>query len=124
MRRDLLVEVALPVEPLGDRLDHEVALREAREIAAVVGGLDRRGAILGRERRRLLLGETRDRFGDEAIGVAFLGRQVVQHHRNASVGEVRGDLRAHHAGAEDGGLANQEWRCGHGGSQSGSFGPT
>ena len=109
-------KIALPVEPLGDGLDHEVGLREAREIAAVVGGLDRRGAVLGRERRRFLLGETRDGFGDEAIGVAFLGRQVVEHHWNASVGEVRGDLGAHHASAEDGGLANQEWRCGHGGS--------
>ena len=33
VRRDLLVQVALPVEALGDRLDHEIAFGEAREVA-------------------------------------------------------------------------------------------
>ena len=40
------------------------------------------------------------------LAVAFLRRQVEQQHRHAGVGEVRGDLRAHDAGAEHGGLAD------------------
>ena len=51
-----------------------------------------------------------DGLGHEAVGIALLRRQVEQQHRNAGVGEVRGDLRAHDAGAEDGGLANRKKR--------------
>ena len=38
----------------------------------------------------------------------FLGRQVEQHHRHLDVDQVGGDLRAHHAGAEHGDLADLE----------------
>ena len=56
----LRVEIALPVEPLGDRLDHEVAVGEAREIVVVVGDLDRRRELGHAERRRLELRQARD----------------------------------------------------------------
>ena len=108
MRPDLRVKVALPVHPLGDGLDHEVAIGEAREIAVVVRGVDVRGAIGGRERRRLELRETGERLVDDAVRVAFLRREVEQDHGNARVDEMGGDLRAHYAGAENGGLADEK----------------
>jgi hypothetical protein len=40
------------------------------------------------------------RFLHDAVGIALLSRKVEQHHRHARVDEMRGDLRAHHAGAE------------------------
>ena len=110
MRRDFFVEIALPIEPLGDRLDHEIAFGEAREVAAVIGGLDGRCAVLGCQRCRLQLGETRDGFDDEPVGVAVFGGQVVQQRRDAGVGQVRGDLRTHHTGAENGGFAQEDRR--------------
>ena len=106
MRPDLRVEIALPVHPLGDGLDHEVALGEAREVAVVVRDVDVRGAIGGRERRRLELRETGERLVDDAVGIALLRREVEQDDGNARVDEMSGDLRAHHAGAEHGGLAD------------------
>ena len=46
---------------------------------------------------------------DDAVRVAFLRRQVEQHRVDAGIGQVRGDLRAHHAGAEHGGLAYKQF---------------
>ena len=108
MRRDLLVEVVLPVHALGDRLDDEVAVGEQREVCVVVGGVDVGDAILGRQRRRLELLQAVDRLVDDAVRVAFLGGKVEQDDGHVGVGEVRGDLRAHDAGAEDGHLADEE----------------
>ncbi len=51
VRRDLRVQLALPVGALGDRLDDEVALRKTSEVAVVVRRLDACGAILRGERR-------------------------------------------------------------------------
>ncbi len=110
VRRDLFVEVALPVEALRDGLDHEVAFGEPCEVAAVVRGLDRRRTVLGAQRRRFELGQAGDRLGHETVGITFLGGKVVQQRRNAGIGEVRGDLRAHDAGAEDGNLADDQRR--------------
>ncbi len=45
-----------------------------------------------------------------AFGIALLRGEVEQHDRHAGVGEVRGDLRAHDAGAEHRNLAYQK-RC-------------
>ncbi len=106
VRRDLFVEIALPVEALRDGLDDEVAIGKARQIAAVIRGVDRRGAILDAQRRGLELGESGDRLGHETIRVAFLCGEVEQHDGDAGVGQVRGNLRTHDAGAENGGLAN------------------
>ena len=106
--RDFLVEIALPVETLRDGLDDQVAIGEARQIAAVIRGVDRRCAILDAQRRGFELGESGDRLGHEAIRVAFLRGEVEQHDGDAGVGKVRGNLRAHDAGAEDGGLADDQ----------------
>ena len=108
MRGNIFVEVALPVEALSDGFDHEVAFGEPCEIAAIIRGLDRIRAILRAQRRGLELGEARDRLGHQAVRITFLGRKVEQQDGDIGVGEVRGDLRAHHAGAEYGNLADEE----------------
>ncbi len=110
MRRDLLVQFALPVEPLGDRLDHEVAFGELREIGAVVARIDGEGTVARAERRGLLPGKARDRLRHEAVGITLLARKVEKQDRNVRVDEMRGDLRAHHAGAKHGNLADDQWR--------------
>ncbi len=114
MRRDFFVEIALPIHALGDGLDHEVALREPTEIAAVIRRLDGRRAVRDPERGGLLLRQCCDRLRHQAIRVAFLCRKVEQHDGNAGIGEVGGDLRAHDPCAEHGGLADEQTGRGHG----------
>lgn len=98
--RDLVVEVALPVHALGNRLDHQVAVLELRQVFFVVGWRDQIGFCRHTERRRLELFQVGNRLlGNRAFG-AFLGRQVKQHHRHAHIDEVGRNLRPHHPGAE------------------------
>ena len=106
MRRDLGVEVLLPIESLCDRLDHEVAFAKQRKIGIVVASLDGARAILRRQRRGIDACEVGDGLGHEAVGIALLRRQVEQAHRNLSVSEMRGNLRAHDARAEHRSLTN------------------
>ena len=108
MRRDLGVEVELPLHLLGDRLDDEVTFAQTGEIAAVVGGLDVLRAILRGEGRRIEFLHAGERLVDDAVGRAFLGRQVEQDHRHVGVGAMGGDLRPHDAGAEDGDFTDDE----------------
>src|SRR5207244_6905294 len=68
---------------------------------------------LGRQRRRLELLQILDRLEGDAVRVAILGGKIEQQDRDAGVGEVRRNLRAHHAGAEHGDLAHEEMRFGH-----------
>ena len=113
MRRDLLVKRLFPIHALGYRLDHEVASGEQREMLVVVCRRDAGGAVLCRQRRGLELLQVLDRFLRDAVRIALLGRKIEQQRRNAGVGEVRGDLRAHDARTEDGGLANEDARLRH-----------
>lgn len=108
VRRDLLVQVVLPVHPLGDRLDHEVAFGELRDVVLVVRGFEIFRVVLHAERRGRQLLQVLDRLQRDAVFRAFLGRQIEQQHGHARIDEMRGDLRAHHAGAEHGNLANVE----------------
>ena len=111
VRRDLLVERVLPVQALGDRLDHQVALGQQRQIVLVVGGADARGLGGETERRRLELLQVLDRLqrdGALRAGLAGGRGQVEQHDRHAHIDQMGGDLRAHHAGAEHGDLADIE----------------
>ena len=108
-RGDLLVQVLLPVHPLGDGLDDQVAAAQLLQAGLVVGRGDALGQGLAGERGRAELAEVGDGLGDDAIGVAFLGRQVEQHRVDTGVGQVRSDLRAHHAGAEDGDAAHKQF---------------
>jgi hypothetical protein len=106
VRRDLRVQVALPVDAFGDRLDHEVAVGEQRKVAAVVCRRDRRRQVLRAQWRGLELREAGNAFADDAVRVAVLCRQVEQNDRHIRIDQVRGDLRAHDAGAENRHLAH------------------
>ena len=55
VRRDFRVQVALPVDALGDRLDHQVATGESRQVGVVVRRVDLRREVACAKRRRLEL---------------------------------------------------------------------
>ena len=107
-RRDALVQVELPVHALGDRLDHQVAFLQQLEVLFVVGLLDQCGVFGHAQRRRLQLLQPFDGLGHDAVLRALLGRQIEQHHGDFAVDQVRGNLRAHDAGAKHGDLADGE----------------
>jgi hypothetical protein len=111
-RRDLGVEVELPVHALGNGLDDEVAVLQQLQVLFVVGLLDQRGVLGHAQRRGLELLQAVDGLGDDAVLRAFLGGQVEQHDGHLDVDEVGGDLRAHHAGAEHGDRRRAASRCG------------
>src|SRR3546814_7605627 len=67
---------------------------------SVVGRDDGRAQRLRRQRRRAELAEVGDGLEHDAVRVAFIRRQVEQHRVDPGVGQVRGDLRDHDAGAE------------------------
>ncbi|MCY1378579.1 hypothetical protein D9M69_662260 [compost metagenome] len=104
VRRDLLVEIELPVHALGNGLDDEVALAELGQVVVVVGLLDQAGVGHVAQGRGLELLEVVDGARDDAVLRAFFCGQVEQHDGHAHVDEVGGNLRAHHAGAEHGDL--------------------
>ena len=81
-------------------------LTQQLEVLVVVGGHDLGAARLGRERGGRKPGQVRDGLAGDAVGIAFLGRQVVKQGLDAGVDEVGGDLGAHHPGAEDGDAAD------------------
>jgi hypothetical protein len=105
---DLAIEIVLPLHLFGNRFDDQVAILELIEVLRIVGGVDVADAILGGQWRRLKLPEGVDGFVDDPVGITLPGRQVEKHHRHFGIREVRGDLRAHHARSEYGGLAYDE----------------
>src|SRR5262249_34747999 len=112
VRRHLAVEVGLPVEPLGNRLDDEIALLQPVEMLVVVRRFDearprREGKGAGLQPFQVV-----DGLQHVAVGIALLGGQLEEERGHVCVHEVRRDLRAHHAGAEYGGLAHYEWGSG------------
>ena len=100
VRRDLAVEVLLPVHPLGDGFDHQVAAVQQLKPGFVVGRHDPLGQCLVGQRGGAELGQVGDGLVDDAVGVAVLCGQVEQHRVHARIGQVRCDLGAHDAGAE------------------------
>ena len=108
MRRDLLEERLLPVHALADRLDHEVAVLQQRQMLVVVRRLDlleRRG---GRGRRGAHLRKSVDRLLHVRVLVLAFRGKLEEQRLHIRVGEVRGDLRAHHTGSEHGRLADED----------------
>ena len=115
--RDLAVEGQLPVHPLGDGLDDEVAVLQLLQVLLVVRLSDQRRILGQAERRGLELLEALDRFGHDGIFGRQRGRcrvhwrlQVEQQHRNPDVHEVGRNLRAHHPRAEHGDLLHAKTR--------------
>src|SRR5690606_22217969 len=100
VRRDLPVEILLPVHALGDRLDYQVAAFQQLEPGVVVGGDDAGSQRLVGQRGRAQLGQVGDRLVDDAVWISLFCRQVEQHRVHAGIGQVRRDLRAHDAGTE------------------------
>ncbi|MCY1238132.1 hypothetical protein D9M72_518900 [compost metagenome] len=108
MRRDLLVQVMLPVHALGDRLDHQVALLEQGDIVFVVGCLDQAGLVLEAQRRGRQLLQVVDGAQRNAVLRAFFCGKVEQHHGHARIDQVGGDLRPHDAGTQHGDFLDDE----------------
>ena len=99
-------QLDLRVQPLDNRLDHPIGVPQTRPALLEARGLDqapgfRREERIGRQPSCAL--ETRGRR---------LVRQIQQQRGHAGVGEVRGDLRAHDAGAKHGyGMNRHVWGC-------------
>jgi hypothetical protein len=107
--RDLAVQVLLPVHAFGDRFDHQVAAAQQFEPGVVIRRHDAIGQRLVGERSGGELREVGDGLDRDAVGRTFFRRQVEQHRIDAGIGQVRGDLRAHHARAEHGGPAYKQF---------------
>ena len=108
VRRDLLIQVVLPVHALGNRFDHEIAIAQLFDVVFVVGRLDQVGVILDTERRRRQLLQVFNGLQRDAALRAFLGRKIKQRDRNLGVDQVRGNLRPHHAGAQHSNAPDEE----------------
>ena len=106
--RDLVIQVGFPVHALGNRLDDEVALLENIHVLFVVGLLDQAGVFRHAQRRRLELFQPLDGAADNAVFRAFFGGQVKQHDRHPAIDQMGGDLRPHHARAQNGDFFNLE----------------
>ena len=64
--------------------------------------LDQLGGAVVHERRRFGLAHLRDRaLGQRVAVVGAVRHDVEQHHRHAGIGDLGGDARPHHAGADD-----------------------
>ena len=99
MGGDTAQEIALDVEILDDRLDDPIDLRQICE-SIEPGGLN---AIGGAAREERIGFERLEAIEAQAGGV---GGYVEQPDGQAGVGGVRGQLRAHRPGAEDGDTRN------------------
>jgi hypothetical protein len=92
------------VEALDDRLENPVGVADAGKVLVERPGADQRGDIRREERIGLHRARAAQTFGG---GVA---RHVEQQHGQAGVGKVRGNLRAHHPGAEHRGRSDLHGR--------------
>ena len=91
-RVDAFEQRALDVELLDDRLDDPVGVGERGEVACRSRRSSISDAVSAREERiRLERARALQPLARDVAG------QVEQQHRNAGIGEVRGDLRAHRA---------------------------
>ena len=108
--RNFLVQREFPVHALGDRLDHQIAAAQLLQVVLVVGLAYEFGVLHHTQGRRLELLQAFDRLADNAVLGTFLGWQVKQHDRYPDVDQVRSNLRAHDACAENGDLSDLETR--------------
>ena len=101
-RGNLFVERCLPVHALGNRLNDQVAALEKRQMLFVVGRLNQRRVFRHAQRCGLEFFQAFNGLDGDAAFRAFSGRQVKQQHRHPQVGQMSGNLRTHHAGAQHG----------------------
>jgi len=80
----------------------------------VVGRLNEVDGILIGQRGRFQLFQAFDGFQCDGALVAFLGRKVEQNGWHLGINQMSGDLRPHHAGAQNGYLAYDEFGLRHG----------
>jgi hypothetical protein len=90
----LFEEALFDVQLLDDRLDNPVASRNAREILFKASGRDRRHGIVSEKRVGL------ERTCPLQSVPCRFRRDIEQHDRQTRVRKMRGDLRAHRAGAK------------------------
>ena len=114
VRANLGIQVCLPVHALSNRLDHQIAVFQQVQVIFVVGWLDKVHRILVGQRGRLELFQAFDSFQCNRILVAFFGRKVEQNGWHLGINQMSGDLRPHHAGAQNGYLAYDEFGLRHG----------
>ena len=92
---DALEQRLLDVETFDDRFDDPVGGRDARKVLFEPAGADERRGVGREEWIGLELARARQPVAGRVAG------DVEQQHRHAGVGEMRGNLRAHGAGAEN-----------------------
>src|SRR5690242_19682052 len=102
MRGDARVRLALPVEPLAERLDDDLTRREASEVVGIVRGLDMARQTVRRKRRGVELRQVGNGARRERAAASLYAGQIEKQRGDARVDEMRRDLRAHDACAEDG----------------------
>ena len=102
-----MVERALGLGALDDRLDDPIAIGEQADIVLDVAGGDAAGVSLMHEGCGVGLEHPLDgAFGDGAAVRAVPGGDVEKHHRHPGVGDMGGDTGAHDAGADHRRLAD------------------
>ena len=107
-RHNAPIEIVLPIQAFGDRLDDQVAVGEQAQVMFIVGRLDRVGELRQPEGRRAKFSQPCDRaFRDGSRGRAWR-RQIKQHRVDAGIDQMGRDLRAHHARAQHRDSAHQK----------------
>ena len=104
-RRNARKETGLTVETLGDRFYYEIASGKLVKVLIVVGDAYAIRPGCGRKRCRLQLLQILNRLARRRIRITARGGQFEQQGLDTGIDEMGRNLCAHHAGAEDGGLA-------------------
>ena len=114
VRRDLMVEIFLPVHAFGNSLDDDVAIAQQFEVLAVVRGFDQVGAFLDGQRTGFEFFQVGHGLQHVAVRDTLLGRQLEQDDRDVGIDEMRGNLGAHDTGTQHGHFAHHQGMSGHG----------
>ena len=108
-RFDLFKQGVLHVQPLHHRLNHPFRFGQPVQMILEIADLNATKRLLVEKRSRFgFRGGLQSPFHGRIAGAAFPERHIQQQHLQARIGEVRGDLRAHRAGAQYGGLAKRD----------------
>ena len=114
--RDLVVQVCLPVHAFGDGFNDQVAAAQQFHVLFVIRLLDQACVFGHTQGRRFQFLQAVNGFDDDGVfatrqdGCALLWRvgKIKQNDRNFDVHQVRGNLRTHHASAQNGDFFHTE----------------